>query len=284
MKLTYTTIPVSIVMLFLAGCATSPVDIKGSPILEPTKLQGAPVQPYAETYPISPLQQPAASSRPVMSEPAPVWENSQIQKVAVDAFVDENGNLHPKSYMYVVTKKGGWNLDAVRKPNSYVPPENTVTPMNGFGYNYGKSYTYAQNEQPGVSSLLLNDTNHIRITGLTNPNDGEKARLQANTQTEVAIFDPYVGWVITPKNSMANSNTLPNVYKEEASRANLANSFGQIERPIENKNIPQAPNMPIPQQNPVQFPQPPVNIGNAPVAPVPDAAPAGGSENLFQDF
>ena len=289
-------------LLYLAGCSSSPVPIHGGSLMEPQKLQGSPVQPVAEMYPVAALPQPAGQSVPNVSEPVPVWENSQIQKVAVDAFVDENGNLHPKSYMYVVTKKGGWNLDAVRKPNNYIPPENSVAPISGFGTSYEKSYTYAANEpQPSVpSSLLLNDTSNIRLTGLTDPNDGEAARSRIDPRTEVAIFDPFVGWVITPKNSMGSTNTLPNVYKLDASRASIPNQFGQVAKPnlgvlTPTQSQQQMPNgipmpgAPIMQHNlpPLPIQQPPSQPQVAPqgVPPSPVVAPTNNqSDKLFNEF
>ena len=200
------------------------------------------------------MQQPAPQNYPSNEEPVPVWENSQIQKVAVDAYVDENGNLHPRSYMYVVTKKGGWNLDAVRKPNNYIPPENSVTPINGFGTHYEKSFTLQTGNQEPTASLLLNDTSRLRITGLTQPIDGEAARSQIDPLTEVAVFDPYVGWIIAPKSAVEYTTNTPNVYREDAARATIP-SGGTVEAPnmgirsaTTNPTLPA--NMPVPQSIP----------------------------------
>jgi len=207
------------------------VDVKGSSVLEPSKLTGAPIQPYAETYPIAAMPQPAVKSVPTNEEPLPVWENPQIQKVAVDAFVDENGNLHPKSYMYVVTKKGGWNLEAVRKPSSYIPPENAVMPINGLGTYYGPSYTVAENERPTPASLLLTDTSNLKLTGITDPNAGELARSQIDPLREVAVFDKFVGWVIAPKSTVTYNSSLQNVYREEVRKSAIAGANGQVQKP-----------------------------------------------------
>lgn len=243
--------------LILCGCASSPIDVKGTPVLEPSKLTGAPIQPYAETYPISAMPQPAVKSVPTNEEPLPVWENPQIQKVAVDAFVDENGNLHPKSYMYVVTKKGGWNLDAVRKPSSYIPPENAVMPINGYGTYYGPSYTVAENEKVTPASLLLTDTANLKLTGIIDPNAGELARSQIDPLHEVAVFDKFVGWVIAPKNTVAYNSNIQNVYREEVKKSAIAGANGQIQKP--NMGIRSAPPVnlqPMQQPNPAAIASP----------------------------
>lgn len=251
------------IAIALSGCASSPVEPRGVSFTEPTKLTAAPIQPYAETYPVANLQRPAPKTYPTNEEPLPVWENSQIQKVAVDAYVDENGNLHPQSFMYVVTKKGGWNLDAVRKPNNYIPPENSVAPINGFGISYGKSFTQATTPQNNSASLLLTDTSQLRITGLTNPQDGEAARSQIDPVYEVAVFDPFVGWIIAPKKAVESPISVQNVYREEAARATI--SEGGIVSPP-NKGIRRTPS----NQN-VNILAAPQNFPNTPttsVAPI----------------
>ena len=265
--------------IILSGCASSPVEPRGVTFTEPTKLTGAPIQPYAETYPVANVQRPAPQSYPTNEEPQPVWENSQIQKVAVDAYVDENGNLHPQSFMYVVTKKGGWNLDAVRKPNNYIPPENAVTPINGFGVPYGKSFAQAVAPASNSASLLLNDTSQLRITGLTNPQDGEAARSQIDPVYEVAIFDPFVGWIIAPKTAVESPISVPNVYREEAARATIPTG-GIVSAP--NTGIRAIP----PTATPSNTPQAPVgNFANPPAtfaAPVQNPKLNTTSENVPQ--
>lgn len=269
-------------IFLVSGCASSPVDPKGAPILEPSRLSATPIQPYAETYPIANLQRPAPQSYPSNEEPVPVWENSQIQKVAVDAYVDENGNLHPRSYMYVVTKKGGWNLDAVRKPNNYIPPENAVTPINGFGTHYEKSFALQTDaSQESVASLLLNDTSRLRITGLTQPQDGEAARSQIDPLTEVAVFDPYVGWIIAPKSAVEYTTNTPNVYREDAARATIS-SGGTVEAP--NMGIRAASANPTLQIPPNTFQNPPAASEVPAQTSIPPAQQPSNGDLLFDEF
>lgn len=269
-------------IFLVSGCASSPVDPKGAPILEPSRLSAAPIQPYAETYPIANLQRPAPQSYPSNEEPVPVWENSQIQKVAVDAYVDENGNLHPRSYMYVVTKKGGWNLDAVRKPNNYIPPENAVTPINGFGTHYEKSFALQTDaSQESVASLLLNDTSRLRITGLTQPQDGEAARSQIDPLTEVAVFDPYVGWIIAPKSAVEYTTNTPNVYREDAARATIS-SGGTVEAP--NMGIRSAAVNPALSVAPGTLQNPPIAREVPMQTPTAPAQQPSNGDRLFDEF
>lgn len=218
----------SLPIAVLCGCASSPLDdVKTVPLTNPAQLAALPVHPYAETYPVSRMPNPAVKTLPAGNEPLPVWENTRIQKVLVDAYVDERGNLHPESYMYVVTKQGGWNMDAVRKPEAYIPPENAAKPLSGFGVSYGLSAALPQIGKESQSMAVIGADN-IRITGYMDKADAAKARELANPATELAIFDPKLGWIIAPRSVMSSEIYAPNSFREKPRLEELPNESGRI--------------------------------------------------------
>ncbi len=215
--------------MLLAGCASSPLDESGShPFTNPSQLTALPAHPYAETYPLAQVPQPPAKALPEAHSPIPIWENTQIQKVMVDAYVDEKGNLHPESHMYVVTKKGGWNLDAVRKPDGYIPPGNAAKPLDGLGIAYGMSSALPKPAEEMSPSMALLGGGNIRITGYTDKGDAAKAREMSNPAKEVAIYDPKLGWVIVAKNVMASEISAPNAHKIIPPRREATDESGRI--------------------------------------------------------
>lgn len=222
-------LPSIVLTSMLCGCASSPLDNEQTYTISSSReLMKAPLAPTVETYPIQQIPQAAAKSIPSNEEPLPIWENSQIQKVLVDAYIDEKGNLHPESYMYVVVKPGGWNLDAVRKPNNYIPPENAVKPMEGFGISYGLSSSLPKSQASESSSIAIAGGDNIRITGLISKSDGNTARKMSDPQREVVIYDPKLGWIIAPKQIMSESRSAPKAYKSIPQRDQMADEFGKI--------------------------------------------------------
>lgn len=226
----------SLPAVVLCGCASSPLDdVKTVPFTNPAQLAALPVHPHAEAYPVSRMPSHAGKSLPIGSDPLPVWENTQIQKVLVDAYVDERGNLHPESYMYVVTKKGGWNMDAVRKPEAYIPPENAAKPLSGFGVSYGLSSALPQRGK-GSASMAIAGADKIRITGYMESADAAKARELADPASEIAIFDPKLGWVVVPRNTMASEISAPNAFRENPRLDELPDESGRIGSPPKRKD------------------------------------------------
>ena len=200
-------------VLAAAGCATSPLDNVGSaPFNSPNQLMALPAQPHVEAYPVALTPQRPPKAVRTAEEPLPIWENTQIQKVLVDAYIDDKGNLHPESYMYVVVKEGGWNLDAVRRPENYIPPENAVKPMNGYGVSYALGSALPSGATPQSNSLAIAGAENVRITGMLRKEDGEKARQLAG-DNEIAVYDPKLGWVIAPKSALTTAIEAPNAYK-----------------------------------------------------------------------
>lgn len=169
-----------------------------------------PVLPRLQVYPVNPAVQ---YQDPIMVnvDPLPIWNSTKVQKVQLDAHVDEAGRLHPPSEMYVRTETGGWNLDAVRQPGGYIPPENAVKPYDLPGTNYGPSYTVPRNDTGSPTALF--DMRQVKITGLTSQADRRVAE-GMKSDTEVCIFDDRVGWILVPQAAMQGTVQIPEQSKK----------------------------------------------------------------------
>lgn len=183
-------ISVGVTLLIGSGCASSPVKPRAGGL--PQTPASAIVTPGSKTYPVQPAQV-NPSYRLETSQPSSVWRPTVISRVRVDAYVDENNRLWEPSYMYVVREQGGWNLDSVRKPDAYIPPENAVAPQNLPGMQWGQTAAVPQADR-GVSPVEL-DIENVRITGLVDRSAERAARNLAGAG-EVAIYDNRFGWVI----------------------------------------------------------------------------------------
>jgi hypothetical protein len=131
-----------------------------------------------------------------MTNPAPVWSPTIIRRVRVDAYVDEDGNLHEPTYKLVVERPGGWNLEAVRNKNGYVPPQNEAGPQNMPGFAY--TGTAVERSESNVLQLFDLESGQVKVTGLINEADEPLARTMCGPG-EVALFDSRVGWVTVPQ-------------------------------------------------------------------------------------
>lgn len=185
---------VSVGGLFITGgCSSSPVKPNGT--LPKTPTGQLIVNPGVRTYPVKQAINPNAYTA-VTSSPEGVWEPTIISKVYMDAYVDSEGRLVAPTYMYVIKKQGGWNLNAVRESNAYIPPDNAAKPYDLPGVSWGSSAVYANNET--VSPKDLFDIDSVKLTGLVSRADEKAARGMAGAG-EVVTFDERVGWVIIPQ-------------------------------------------------------------------------------------
>lgn len=236
--------------LIFAGCASSPV--KPTEQIARTPTIQEPVLPRLQAYPVNPaVQEP--NPIVVSPDPQPVWKPTRIQRVQLDAYVDENGNLHRPSEMYVRVEQGGWNVDAVRRPGAYIPPENSVKPYDLPGMNYGPSYTVPKSSANQTPTALF-DMRQVRITGLTSRADREVAQSMVGVN-EAVIFDEQVGWIIVPQSAMQGVVDVPS-REIERMQNNVQN--GRVVAPG-NMSLPRTqpqPQQPQPQPQTQSRPQP----------------------------
>jgi hypothetical protein len=277
MKLLHIGSSLGLAALFFTGCASSPV----APDTHKNSLGGsgmsmnmgarAPVLPRLQVYPTSPNVQ---RQDPIMvtADPLPIWNATKVQKVQLDAHVDESGRLHPPTEMYVRVENGGWNLNAVRKPGGYIPPENAVKPYNLPGANYGPSYTVPRASSGSPTSLF--DMRQVKITGLTSQADRRVAE-GMKADNEVCVFDNRVGWVLVPQSAMKGTVQIP----EQSKRVTPVVQNGRVTtlgRPTQ--SIPQTlPSVGQPNPRPAASSPAP----RATVAPKPSAAP---TNSLFDEL
>jgi hypothetical protein len=181
----------------LAGCASSPV--KPSKAALPQVPAQALITPAVKTFPVQ-APQPSPSYTLTSEAPQPIWNPTVIGKVELDAYVDEKGRLFAPSTMYVIRKKGGWNVDAVRGNAGYVPPENSAKPYNMPGMEWGTS-AVVENPQNQPTPVDL-DVSKAKLTGLVDKSAEQAARAMAG-RGEIAVYDQRFGWVIVRQADIA---------------------------------------------------------------------------------
>lgn len=177
-----------------SGCASDHYKARKLPAV-PVMAQ-APQLPRVQTYPVT-GEVAQASQRVVMGEPTSVWRPTVIAHVKTDAYVDENNVAWKPSEGYVVLQEGGWNMDAVRSGNNYVPPQNALKPMNMPGVAYGSATVAAAKQADALPLFDVNSTD-VYYTNLLRPEDEAQARAMAG-EGKVAILDPRLGWLIVPQ-------------------------------------------------------------------------------------
>lgn len=189
-------IGLSLASLTLSGCAS----FKSRTVTQQVPAAQIPVLPRVQTYPVT-GQVADAGKQITFGEPNAVWRPTVIAKVKVDGYVDENNVMWAPSEGFVVVQEGGWNIDAVRKGNTYVPPENSIKPMNLPGLAYGSAtVARAPRTEARSDALPLYDLDNGKVlyTNLIRPEDEAQARAMAG-KGNVAVFDPRIGWVVVPQ-------------------------------------------------------------------------------------
>jgi len=180
-------------MVLAAGCST----FKPRPASRNVSMTQQPITPEVTPVPLRIDPEPTQPSRKVVIEkPESIWTPTIIRKIKVDAYVDENGTLHPPTYKYVIERPGGWNLDAVRSSSGYVPPQNEAGPQSMPGFAY--TGTAVEKSSANVIQLFDLESGQVKVTGLINEGDEPLARSMC-ALGEVAVFDNRVGWVIVPQ-------------------------------------------------------------------------------------
>jgi hypothetical protein len=143
--------------------------------------------------------------RPVVdNRPLPVWNESELVAVEMDAYVNEKGELVEPSRKWVVRKPGGWNVDAARSPErAYIPAAN-VAPIPQAPGSYtpyvspGVSVSSLTPPAPKRGAVDLAGVKNVRVTGFMHQSDRTKAQDMA-APGEVLVFDPALGYLLVPQ-------------------------------------------------------------------------------------
>jgi len=217
--------PLAILLLagLLTGCSSTlpgRKSIPGPSAVEVYQARQEPpeaVEPALSVLPSQPVKEAPAAKLP--SDPMPVWSDAQVVRVEMDAYVNEKGEAFGPSVKYVVKRPGGWNIDALRKPElSYVPTENVppIPSRNGFTSNPMVSPGDGVNSMAADSSVqvrplqpsLLQDPSKIRVTGFVERSQEPHARSMAKNG-EIPIFDEALGWILVPQTALAPADAFP---------------------------------------------------------------------------
>lgn len=170
------------------------------------------LEPALSVMPRAPINQPRPAT--VSQAPMPVWNDAQVVKVELDAYVNEKGEAFGPSVKYVVKQPGGWNVDALRNPHrAYVPTENTPPIPSAYGYSANPMVSPGDGvrsfgEYRPVQPAALQDLSRTRITGFVERSQEYMARSMAQPG-ETPVFDESLGWILVPSASFVPSNQLP---------------------------------------------------------------------------
>lgn len=175
----------------------------------------APLEPALSVLPRAPINAPRPAT--ISQAPLPVWNDAQVVKVELDAYVNEKGEAFGPSVKYVVKQPGGWNVDALRNPHrSYVPTENTPPIPSAFGYSANPMVSPGDGARSlgdfrPVQPAVLQDLSRIRITGFVERSQEHMARSMA-MPGETPLFDESLGWILVPSAALVPANQLPAGY------------------------------------------------------------------------
>jgi|GEM_PF-1954982 hypothetical protein len=172
-----------------------------------------PVQPALSVVPNAAINEPQPAT--INQSPLPVWNDAQLVRVDLDAYVNEKGEAFGPSVKYVVKQPGGWNVDALRNPTrAYVPSENVppVPSKNGYTANPmvapGSAQTPAGPSVRPIQASLIQDLSSVRVTGFVERSQEPLARSMAQNG-EIPIFDESLGWILVPSSALVPSNQIP---------------------------------------------------------------------------
>ena len=206
------------IMAMLAGCSSFLPEHKTLPgpsaieIYQARREPPTPVEPALSVLPRSPINEPQPTTLP--QSPMPVWNDAQVVRVDLDAYVNEKGEAYGPSVKYVVKQAGGWNVDALRNPQrSYVPTENMppIPSKNGFTANPmvapGAPDLSGAQVRP-LQASMIQDLGNVRVTGFVERSQESMARALAQNG-EVPLFDESLGWILVPQSALVPANQMP---------------------------------------------------------------------------
>lgn len=172
-----------------------------------------PIEPALSVLPRTVINEPAPAT--ISQAPLPVWNDAQVVRVDLDAYVNEKGEAFGPSVKYVVKQPGGWNVDALRNPQrSYVPTENTppVPSRNGYTTNPmvapGSELTDVPGQVRPLQASLLQDLGQVRVTGFVERSQESYARSLAQAG-EIPLFDESLGWILVPQSALIPATQIP---------------------------------------------------------------------------
>lgn len=213
--------PLAILLLagLLTGCSSTLPGRKSLPgpsaveVYQARREPPEAVRPALSILPTQPVGEAPAAKLP--TDPMPIWSDAQVVRVEMDAYVNEKGEAFGPSVKYVVKQPGGWNIDALRNPQtSYVPSENVppVPSRNGFTANPmvspGEAMTDSSTQVRPLQPSLLQDPSKIRVTGFVERSQESHARSMAKNG-EIPIFDEALGWILVPQTALAPADSFP---------------------------------------------------------------------------
>lgn len=202
----------------LTGCGSMLPDHKTLPgptaveIYQARREPPPPLEPALSMMPRAPINEPRPAT--IAQSPLPVWNDAQVVKVELDAYVNEKGEAFGPSVKYVVKQPGGWNVDALRSPHrSYVPTENTPPIPSAFGYSANPMVApgdgaRAFGDVRPVQPAVLQDISRIRMSGFVERSQESMARSMA-MPGETPLFDESLGWILVPTSTLVPANQLP---------------------------------------------------------------------------
>ena len=203
----------------LTGCGSILPDRKTLPgptaveIYQARREPPPPLEPALSVMPRSVINEPRPAT--ISQAPLPVWNDAQVVKVELDAYVNEKGEAFGPSVKYVVKQPGGWNVNALRNPHrSYVPTENTPPIPSAFGYSANPMVSpgdgaRAFGDVRPVQPAVLQDLSRIRMSGFVERSQESMARSMA-MPGETPLFDESLGWILVPTSTLIPANQLPN--------------------------------------------------------------------------
>lgn len=159
--------------------------------------------------------QPTAPHRYTLDEaPLPLYRDAEVMEIEMEAYLNEKGELVAPGKKWVVTKPGGWNMDAARSPErAYIPAENIAPLASANGYTAmvfpGKEIIGSVDDrragnQPARGVIELVKKESVRVLGFFSKNEEQRAR-SLLVAGEVLVFDQQLGYLAVPATIMAST-------------------------------------------------------------------------------
>lgn len=194
MKLLTSSLALCVLIPLLGGCASRPTPRAARHQDEPIVAQIAPAG-FNQALPPQIVPAPQSST----PDPSPVYKQSVVKKVYLDAYVD-GGVAYEPAVKWVVAEQGGWDLDAIRNPNrAYVPPSMSGNqPISQNGHLAPGEVPVAQKT---ATIRDLYEVENVTVTGFVERGQEPLAREVATKMGSdfIAVFDPDLGWLVIPK-------------------------------------------------------------------------------------
>jgi len=283
----YHTLPIIAITGLLTGCGSFLPEHRTLPgpsaveVYQARREPPQPIQAALSVVPSAPINEPRPAT--LNQSPLPVWNDAQLVRVDLDAYVNEKGEAFGPSVKYVVKQPGGWNVDALRNPTrAYVPTENVPPVPSKSGYTAnplvspGSAQPAGAPEVRPIQASLMQDLSSVRVTGFVERSQEPMARSMAQNG-EIPIFDESLGWILVPSSALIPSNQIPAPavpYQTSAATPAYQNSApippaGQVINYVAPTSAPTTPYAPA--SNYQQAPAPSVY---APVAPIQSGGPS----------